>query len=449
MIDSLTLGLKEGTGISAYARGTLGFLEASGHQTHVLYGAGSVAWHRLWPHSPSPLAFFQRVALGMPSLYPGGRLKRLWTLARAVGIDLLAHRLGLYPGLQTMARPATMDWREYGRLLPPAAVAWNSAMLFERAQAYFRLTGRVFRFKAPEDVDVYHSTLPFPLMASNKPNVCTFHDIIPLVLPGVTHVDLPEHRRMCAAVLEGFDLAVADSDHTRRDLLAEFGVLPGKVVVAHVPTDIAATAGTLAPHEMKACLARHKLAAGGYLLALGSLEPRKNLVRLVRAYSEAGTSLPLVIVGKDGWMFEDIHRAIKPMVKSAGTAAETEARGKQVIRFDYLPPEDVAVLLQHARALVFPSLYEGFGLPVLEAMALGCPVIASNTSSIPEIAGDAALLVDPYSVAGISRAIDQLCEDDGLCRQLAARGLVQSSRFTAQVCRDQLLAAYRQAGAMN
>ena len=442
MIDGLTLGLKEGTGVSAYARGIHQLLEAAGHQTHVLYGAEAAARHAVWPRPPSAHAFFQGVALGRQERLSVSVLDNFWRLASPMATDLLAQPLGLRPRPQSMPRPPTMDWREFTARLPETALAWNAPLLFERALAHFRITGRILRFNAPEEIDVYHSTMPFPLMAANRPNVCTFHDIIPLVLPGVTQVDLPRYREMCAAVLREFDVVVADSEHTRNDLIAEFGIDPGKITVTYVHTNIAATAGRASEASMRACLRRHRLASHDYLLCVGSLEPRKNLVRLIRAYGEARTRLPLVVVGKDGWMFEDIHRALQPMARNG----RGKAGDKQVIRLEFMPPEDVATLIRHARALVFPSLYEGFGLPALEAMTLGCPVIASNVSSIPEVTGSAALLVDPYDSRDIGGAMDRLCEDEELRQRLVAQAAGQISQFSAQACWQRLLGAYGRAG---
>ena len=176
---------------------------------------------------------------------------------------------------------------------------------------------------------------------------------------------------------------------------------------------------------------------GGYLLYLGTLQPRKNLIRLIDAYTRAvdppGGPSPdprplLVLAGNPGWLAGPIleyARQAGPAVHITGFVAE----------------EDKAVLISGATAFLFPSLYEGFGFPVLEAMACGTPVICSHTSSLPEVAGDAALLVDPLDTTGLATAIRRVLTDGSLRTCLARRGYANIQRFSWQRCARQVLAA--------
>jgi glycosyltransferase involved in cell wall biosynthesis len=158
-----------------------------------------------------------------------------------------------------------------------------------------------------------------------------------------------------------------------------------------------------------------------YLLFVGTLEPRKNLVRLIRAYRRAAASgipHPLVLAGPLGWHHQQLHR-------------ELALRGPgEVILTGELDTDELDALYRHAAAFVYPSLYEGFGLPVLEAMTRGLPVITSNTSSLPEVAGEAALQVDPASIREIAAAIETLLGDTALREKLASRGRARAERFS-------------------
>jgi glycosyltransferase involved in cell wall biosynthesis len=171
-----------------------------------------------------------------------------------------------------------------------------------------------------------------------------------------------------------------------------------------------------------------------YFLYVGTIQPRKNLVRLIEAFAQflrgSDRAYRLILAGKPGWLSEPIVRR----------AAEL-GLGDAVQFLGYVPDSELPALLGGATAFVFPSLYEGFGMPVLEAMAAGVPVLTSNTSALPEVAGDAALLVDPEDTQAIMAGLAQLANDAGLRERLRERGLAQSGRFTWERCAQETLAA--------
>lgn len=160
----------------------------------------------------------------------------------------------------------------------------------------------------------------------------------------------------------------------------------------------------------------------GYFLFVGTLQPRKNLLRLLDAHASLGKALreahPLIVVGQDGWQTKELIPALAKL--------EESGFGKWL---KYVPKDDIFSLLQSAHAMVFPSLYEGFGLPVLEGFASRIPVIASNTTSIPEVAGDAAILVDPMSVQAIADAMRNLIDSPELREAIIQRGLARARQF--------------------
>ncbi|MDZ7295973.1 MAG: glycosyltransferase family 4 protein, partial [candidate division KSB1 bacterium] len=168
-----------------------------------------------------------------------------------------------------------------------------------------------------------------------------------------------------------------------------------------------------------------------YVLSVGTLQPRKNYVRLIRAFTQL-TNQPtnqLVIVGGRGWLYEE-------------TLAEAEKYPDRVRILGFVDDDDLPALYRNAALFVFPSLYEGFGLPVLEAMACGVPVVCSNASSLPEVAGYAALLVDPLDTDGLAAAMARVLEDPDLRRGMIARGLDQAARFTWERAAWQLAGAF-------
>jgi glycosyltransferase involved in cell wall biosynthesis len=223
---------------------------------------------------------------------------------------------------------------------------------------------------------------------------------------------------------------LADSEATCRDLVRHYGVPPEKIVVVYPGRD-----ETLAPVTDVALLAamraRYGL-SGPYLLYVGTLHPRKNLVRLVQAFASFSQSpipnLQLVLAGQKGWLYDEIVT----QVRRSGLA-------DRVVLTGYVPDADLPALLSGALAFVYPSLYEGFGLPVLEAMACATPVVCSNVSSLPEVVGDAALLVDPLDMEAWVVALRQITADEGLRRELVERGLCQVRRFSWRRCAEETL----------
>jgi glycosyltransferase involved in cell wall biosynthesis len=223
---------------------------------------------------------------------------------------------------------------------------------------------------------------------------------------------------------------IADSQATRRDLLTHCGVAQDKVSVVYPGYD-----PQFMPvrDDTRLCevRARYGLPAS-YMLYVGTLQPRKNLARLVAAFAALvaqGTPADLALAGKKGWLYD----ALFAQVRQLGLETRVHFVG-------YVPQEELPALLSGAQVFVLPSLYEGFGLPVLEAMACGTPVICSNTSSLPEVAGDAALLVNPDDTDQLASAMRRILADGGLRRDLAQKGLAQVKHFSWTRCAQETLA---------
>jgi glycosyltransferase involved in cell wall biosynthesis len=214
---------------------------------------------------------------------------------------------------------------------------------------------------------------------------------------------------------------IADSEATKTDLTAHYTVPPQKITVAYPGYD-----ESLAPVHDRSKIAAtqaHYNIKGDYLLYLGTLQPRKNLSRVITAFADAQIKAQLILAGKRGWLYDDLFSQVQQM--------ELKER---VLFPGYIAEEDKAPLLSGALAFVFPSLHEGFGLPVLEAQACGCPVIASTTSSLPEVTGEGGLLVDPRDTTAITRAMERIIHQDDLREGIIKRGLENVRRFSWEKC---------------
>jgi glycosyltransferase involved in cell wall biosynthesis len=284
----------------------------------------------------------------------------------------------------------------------------------------WNLTARPVLPHALGSLDVLHGPSPasIPPAGSGQKLVVTVHDLAFLVTPA----HFPRqwramYRLGLRAAVHRADAIITPSRNTAEDLLSRTKVDPARVHVIPLaassePRDEDAGAGQV--------LARLKVHPP-YLLFVGTLEPRKNLVRLVRAYRRAAASgIPhsLVLAGPLGWHHQHLHRELA--LRGPGDVVLTGA----------LSDPELDVLYRHASAFAYPAIYEGFGLPVLEAMSRGLPVITSNTSSLPEVAGDAALEVNPESVREIAAAIEMLLTDGALAEKLASRARARAERFS-------------------
>jgi glycosyltransferase involved in cell wall biosynthesis len=285
-------------------------------------------------------------------------------------------------------------------------------------------------------LDVLHSPhYTMPLRHSAR-SVVTFHDLTFLLYPELHQVAkrifFPAIMRWSARHARRI---ITVSESTRRDLIRMLGVPPDRVttVLSAADSDYRPAPGA----EVADVCARYGLRPGEYLLYVGVLEPRKGVDRLVEAFSRvtpAAGGLTLVIAGKRGWMYDRIF-------------AQVAALGLQEqVRFPgYVPRADLPALYSGARAFVYPSRYEGFGLPVLEAMSCGTPVITTNVSSMPEVAGDGALLVDPDDVHGLAAALARVVHNARLREELSCRGQARAASFSWERCARETLRVYEDA----
>ena len=289
-----------------------------------------------------------------------------------------------------------------------------------------------------ERIDVFHGIdhVGIPFAGRTGKYVVTIHDVIPLILP---RTFTPRHRAVVRLALSRVrrraDRVIVPSHAVKRDVVQRLGLPEDLVTVTHHGCE-PRFHPEADPASRRAAAARYGLPPR-YVLAVGTLEPRKNLTTLLKAFArlrragEVDPALRLVLAGARGWLDEPIFRT----VRSFGL--------DEVVRFPgFIDDDDLPDLYRGAEAFVFPSLYEGFGLPLLEAMACGAPVVASNTSSMPEVAGGAAMLVDPLDVGGMAAAVARILRDEGLRARLRGAGLARARRFSWETAARQVLDAY-------
>jgi glycosyltransferase involved in cell wall biosynthesis len=268
-------------------------------------------------------------------------------------------------------------------------------------------------------------------------SVVTVHDLGYLYWPGAhsrrrwwyLHLSTLYNARAATQV-------IADSAATRDDLVARYAIPAGKIRVVHLGHR--PEFRPLPEADVAAVRARYGI-RGQYVLAVGTLQPRKNLGRLFEAFVSAreqtGSECKLLVAGGSGHGGEAIRK-------------QAASKGDAVRLLGYVPDADVPALMGGALALAFPSLHEGFGLPALEAMACGTPVVASDTTSLPEVVGDAGLLVPPTDVAAVAAALARVVGDAGLRADLRRRGLERAARFTWRRCAEETLRVLEEAAAI-
>ncbi|MFQ3633211.1 glycosyltransferase family 4 protein [Roseiflexus sp.] len=292
-------------------------------------------------------------------------------------------------------------------------------------------------------IEVYHATDLLPYAPPGAAVVVTIHDLTTRLFPEM-HVaaNAALHSSKERFARSYADRVIAVSEATRRDIVNELGIASERISVVYEAADEQFRPHT--PDETAPVLARYDLVHDGYILSVGTLEPRKNYIRLIEAYAALYAQyarheralLPLVIAGGYGWMYE----AILAAPERTGIAGKVRFLGR-------VPDEDLPALMAGARVFVYPSLYEGFGLPPLEALASGTPVVVANTSSLPEVVGDAGLYCDPYSVNDIAHQIDVLLEREDLALRLRRAGVERAKRFSWERAARETLSVYAQARA--
>ncbi len=312
---------------------------------------------------------------------------------------------------------ANIRHRRYGGVMnTPAKIVWPNLILPDRA-------GR-------DGFDLIHATTHYgTFVPCRYKNVITVTDVSPLLHPE-THGRLQGmyHRHIFPQVLKRADAVVTISASSKKDIVSCCGIGEDKVHVIHLGVEARFVPGVGGDSEVARRLPDR------YILNIGTLEARKNLPRLLEAFAVArkkGLDRKLLIGGAAGWRLSNLAAVV-----------EKHRLEEDVVFLGYVKDEELPILYGRAEFFVYPSLYEGFGLPILEAMACGTPVITSDCSSMPEVAGEAAMLVDPYDVTALAEKMLALASDKELVLSLRSRGIERARLFSWEKTAEETIALY-------
>lgn len=286
-----------------------------------------------------------------------------------------------------------------------------------------------------EAFDVIHNPAHFPIL--NKPGkkyICTIHDLTPILFPQ-WHPRWRSlyHRIAFPRLISNSDRIIADSFQTKKDIIRYYQVPEQKISVIHLGASDEYK--PLADGAIKSIRLKYHLESP-FILFVGNLEPRKNIPSLMKSFHLCRKKMPnlkLVIVGKKGWMYKEIFTTLDDLHLT-----------NNVLFLDYIPHEDLPALYNAAELFVYVPFYEGFGLPVLEAMQCGTPVITSNMSSLPEIVGDGGIMVDPLDVAGLAEKMTKLLSDDQVRKENIRYNLSRCQQFSWEKCAQQTIEVYKE-----
>src|SRR5437016_2842913 len=431
IFDGLNLALEEGTGVATYARMLTRVARDLGHKVGVVYGS---------PQAPARNPLLREIAF-----FDEKRAIKRSRSAETLDyiFDCIRYHLPVRPTPVEVS--GVVVTRQFDETLPALDSLFVARNLFTNASGHFQRTKAFVDLDFDPRPDIFHCTYQLPLRSKAACNIYTIHDLVPLRLPFTTLDNQRRTFRLLKKIAAKADHIVTVSENSKRDIIELLSIDEKKVTntyraVAFSKEDLERSEETIA-EQLSGSFG---LEFQEYLLFFGALEPKKNVGRLIEAYLASGVSVPLVLVAGGGWHNEAEATLLEELRDSEPRSRESHGPRlrRRVRRFRYVRPSFLVTLIRGARAVVFPSLYEGFGLPVLESMVLGTPVVTSRESSLPEIAGDAALLVDPYDADDIARGITTITNDADLRIELSRRGREQAAKFSVERYRERVAALY-------
>jgi glycosyltransferase involved in cell wall biosynthesis len=430
MIDGRNLELEKGTGVATYARNLSYTLHALDYSVEILYGSRS---------SPGNSDLMREIAFFDSN---AGDVPRWLEFLRAFKDSLLSP-LGYTASKVPITGLVVAD--TFKSRLPYFDTIYNSPNLYRRANALYLFAKRFHRVHLSNKPDLMHWTYPLPLKINGVPNLYTLHDLVPLRLPYTTLDNKRKYYQLVSKIAKKADHIITVSESAKKDIVHLLKIPEHRVTNTYqsvnIPEKYLSKPEDVVEREVKGTFG---LNYKEYYLFWGSIEPKKNINRLIEAYLASGVEPPLVIVGAQAWKSEDELRLlyddnIRTLIQ---IGSETRVKRK-VIQLSYAPFPLLVSLIRGAKATTFPSLYEGFGLPVLESMLLGTPVITSSTASIPEVAGDAAIKVNPYDTRELANAIRSFEFDADLRNHYVHAGYQQARKFSAEAYKEKIASVYK------
>ncbi|WP_312736600.1 glycosyltransferase family 1 protein [Brevundimonas sp.] len=427
-VDGYNLSMPQGSGITTYGRNLLNAIDRMGFEGEVLYG---------------------------PEVKPG----RDNVLNEVALADAYRERRKMQKAVRYSKTIMTRFGRSTVLVEPSGEVIWPERMGGRPLARRYRSSQDLYYFAvrgfqrhgtmtpltlgrgSQHSPDVMHWTSTLPVYARDAANIYTIHDLIPLRLPHATLESKTRYRFLVGEIAKKADHIAVVSESTRQDVIRLLGVPEHKVTNTYQSVSI--EPGIISRSQDDVDLELRGIFDLGwkdYYLHFGAIEPKKNLGRIVEAYLSSGVTKPLIIVGGRSWL-DGPEVALLNQVKNDGGLSASRLR-----RYEFMTRSMLVSLIRGARATLFPSLFEGFGLPVLESMLLETAVLTSNGGALPEVSGDAAVIVDPYDVQAITRGLQALDADDDLVLDLVAKGKVQAARFSQEAFIERLKGLYASVG---
>lgn len=426
MIDGFNLALPRGTGVATYGYNLALAASGLGLEVEAIYGLRAPFNRKL-----REIMFYESMGEGHQTREPKKLSLRGFRELSLLFRPKLAREIPQGSDSHVERGAFTHRLPEFDRLL-------TAPDLFDQAVRHFKRFGLFLPLRVPDPPEIMHWTYPIPVRLIGAKNIYTLHDLVPLRLPHTTLDNKRHYHKLIRACVRKGDHICTVSQASADDILRLFPEAEGKVTNTYQAVRLPPSVTDIADSEVETAVRQiFNLPYKNYFMFFGAIEPKKNVARLIEAYLSTGTNTPLVIVGTRAWGSD-----IELRLLQKDEIQPLKATFRNIRRIDYLPRSLLMRLVRGAKAVAFPSLYEGFGLPALEAMMVGTPVITTNTSSLPEVVGDAAIKVDPYKVGEIAAALRRLDEDDALRQSLSAAGREQSALYDMAAYQQRLSAMY-------
>ena len=437
-----------GTGIASYVRTLAAMLKSCGCSVSVLYGQRFKPNDKLSPGAATSAVFSNEIS----------ERQRFQDIVENVSVMLGLARSSLRAKAHVLDT-SHIDMRAIEPSLPICDHILNADRLFARANKAYNLSGRLTEVQSQVGdlkFAAAHWTAPIPVKMRGVPNIYTLHDLVPLQFPYFVKGYGGRMHELHEKIAHQSDHIITVSEASKRHIVEILKVPEAHVTVTYQPVKQLPSMDRNDAERLVENI--YGIGPGQYALFLGAMEPKKNLKRLIEAFVLAGLEIPLLLAGPLGWLYDEeidlINRINRAQQTASVGSAETSVQALAAVhgatspirQLGYLPARHILALLKCAKFLVFPSIYEGFGLPVVEAMQLSVPVLTSNNSSLAEIAGNAALLVDPFDVIELTAGLRKINADSDLRAELARLGPIRASRFSVDYCQSRLAQAYQKIG---
>lgn len=418
-LDGFNLALPKGTGVATYGRSLAKTLYAANYNISLLYGLDI-------PNSKNEILkevlFFN--LLGSGAKAENEKKNCLQKIKKMVNsFNWKATNIPV---------SGRVEIRGMDHWLPPHHQLFNLRNLFNRAHFYYKRTGNFAEITLPSTPHIMHWTYPLPIKVKGAINVYTIHDLVPLRLPQTTLDNKTYYYKLIKKIVSDKNPIITVSEASKNEIISFYPDAVDNLYNTYQTVD--PEISSILHREDNSNIDIEKLfhiSPLSYFIFFGSLEPKKNIGRIIEAFLSSSTNKRLVIVGAMGWKNEQELRFLQKGIES-----------NRILYMDYLPSSMLFALLRNAYALLFPSIAEGFGLPVLEAFRCGTPVLTSEEGGLHDVAGGAALIVDPYKVSSITQGINQLDNNVTLHNDLKKRGEMRYNIFAQKEYESRIQKAY-------